>query len=436
LGPWTVARVAPYLAVAAAIALAAAWFVVFGRGLGRRRRVVALVALAVVDLLVFTANQSSLAPVRASELGRPNRLERELAAAVGANGRFIVVDHFRIGGAQLNEIGAPNLNVFSQLLSVQGYGSLTWGYYAKETGSHGQNRVAPKSLATNVFDSLDVRALLVLPWAFQMPVTPQRPGLVALSTSATTTRYFGGEVDVAAVEISTAGGVSRGMLGSQARRIRLLGLRSQYRPTRIDVGTNEATAYFRRGLQSVGILLSRRDGGPKGLDVSVAPVGGAAFTPTGILAAYVTPPRWRVAGMIGLYLWLTDTRAFGPLTAFSPSGARRAAAAIRIVSSSPWTPTETVTVDAPRTVLLVRSVADLPGWHATVTTGGRTESAVLRRFGVVQALELPAGRTLVTFSYDPPGLRLGLSLAAAGCALLVVLLLLDLRRARRRRPAP
>ncbi len=435
LGPWTVARVAPYLAVAAAIALAAVWFLVAGVGLERRRRVIALISLVVVDLLVFTANQSSLAPVRASQLGQPSRLERQLASAVGPNGRFIVVDHYRLSGAELNEIGAPNLNVFSQLLSAQGYGSLTWSPYATLTGTHGQNRVAPQALATNIFDSLDVRALLVLPWAFQAPVTPAGPGLVTLSTSSSTTRYFGGEVDVSSVQISSALAVSPGLLGSAARQIRLLGRRSKWAPTRVVVAGDQATAYFAPTRRSVGLVLAPRRGGPKALAVTVAPVGLAPFSPTGILAAYVTPPHWKVAGTIGVYLWLTDTRAFGPLSTFSPSGARRVAAEVRVLDSSPWTPTETVEVDTPRAALLVRSVTDLPGWQATVTVGGRTETAALRRFGVVQALEVPAGRSLVTFRYNPPGLRLALILAAVGCALILALLLLDLGRLRRRRPA-
>jgi hypothetical protein len=436
LGPWTVGRVAPYLAVAAAIALATAWFLVVAPRLPRRRRVTALVALAVVDLLVFSVNQSSLAPVRADELGQPNRLEHELAAAVGQNGRFLVVDHFRIGGKQLNELGAPNLNVFSEIASAQGYGSLTWAPYVYATGTHGQNRAASTALASDVFDTLDVRALLVLPWAFQRGVAPGRPGLVALSSSAATTRYFGGEVDVVSVAISPVSGDRVRLLGREARAIRLVGTRTEYAPARVVVGTNGATAYFPKGLRSFGVVLAASRGGPAELSVSVSPVGGSAFSPTGPLAAYVTPPHWKVAGTIGAYLWLSDTRAFGPLTAFSPSGARRVEARIRVLASSPWTPTETVEVDTPQRVLLIRGVADLPGWQVTVVTAGRAEPATLRRLGVVQAVELPAGRSVVTFTYDPPGLTLGSALAAAGCALSLALLALDLLIVRRRRDRP
>ncbi|MGD0742234.1 MAG: hypothetical protein ABSA31_02955 [Acidimicrobiales bacterium] len=433
LGPWTVARVAPYLVVAALVALAAAWFLVFGPGLVRRRRVAALVALAVVDLVVFLANQSSLAPVRASELGQPSRLERELAAAVGKHGRFLVVDHLRRGGAELNEIGAPNLNVFTGLASVQGYGSLTWGPYAQATGTHGQNRAAPGAFSTGVFDSLDVRALLVLPWAFESRVTPANPGVVRIARATPTTRYFGGAVDVTSVRIAGGRGWPPSALGAEARGIRLLGMHRQGAPARVVVGAREATAYFRPGLRSFGLVLPAAGTAPRSVAVEVARPGGRPFSPTGLLAATVTPPHWRIAGSLGVYLLLTDTRAYGPLTTFAPSGTRRLAADVRVVSSSPWTPAETVEVDTARPVLLVRGVADLPGWQATVTSGGRVERVRLRRYGVVQAVELAAGRSVVTFRYQPPGLSTALALAAVGCALLAALGLVDLRLARRRR---
>ncbi len=434
-GSWSVARVAPYLGLTTAIALAAAWFVVAGPGLARRQRVLVLVALAVVDLALFDANQSSLAAVPASALGQPNRLERELARAIGPDGRFLVVDPGRAGGLQLNELGAPNLNAVFGLSSAQGYGSLTWAAYAQATGTHGQDAVTPSALSSGVFDSLDVRALLVLASSFENPVAPGHPGFVALSRSTPTTRYFGREVDVASIEISSAPTVSAGALGSAARGLRLLGARSADPAARIVLGKNRATVYFRPGAPSAGLVLARRQAGPPQLAVTVTPVGRAAFSPTGPLAAVVTPPHWRLAGSIGPYLWLVDTRAFGPFATLSPTGHGSVAAHVRIVSSSPWTPTETVEVATTRAVLLVRSVAALPGWRATISTRGRVRPAVLRRFGLVQAVELPAGTSIVTFRYDPPGFALGAGLTAAGSALVAALVAVDLLRSRHRRPA-
>jgi hypothetical protein len=431
IGPWSLPRVAPYLAVTAAIALAASWFVVAGGRLARRRRAGLLVALAIVDLVVFSANQSSLAPVRAAALGQPNRLERALARAIGPDGRFIVVDPARASGLQLNEIGAPNLNAFFGIASAQGYGSLTWAAYAEATGTHGQDVVAPAALASRLFDSLDVRALLVLAPSFESPVARHHPRLVTLDSSGPTTRYFGSTVRVASIKIATTHAVPVGVLASLARQIRLVAAPATETPARVFIGDERATVTFPPGARGSGIVLPRAPGGPAQLAVTVSPVGAAPFSPTGPLAAVVTPPHWRLAGSIGPYVWLADTRAFGPFATLSATGTGRVTAHVRVVATSPWTASESVEVDAARACLLVRSVAHIPGWQATITSRGRARPAVVRRFGLVQAVELPAGVSFVTFRYDPPGLAPGVLLAACGAALIAALLLVGIVRSRR-----
>jgi len=59
--------------------------------------------------------------------------------------------------------------------------------------------------------------------------------------------------------------------------------------------------------------------------------------------------------------------------------------------------------------------------------------------GLVQEVAVPAGREEVTFSYDPPGLDLGLGASAAGLAIVAVLALVALgsrRGSPRGRPSP
>jgi uncharacterized membrane protein YfhO len=69
---------------------------------------------------------------------------------------------------------------------------------------------------------------------------------------------------------------------------------------------------------------------------------------------------------------------------------------------------------------VVRSVADIPGWKASGDHEGQIRTIALRRDGLVQSFSVPKGTTLVTFSYEAPGLRTGLGLCALG--LLVMLL--------------
>ena len=313
-GPWSVARVMPYLAPTAALALAAAWFAVRHRHLGPRARTGALLAIALVDLLLFSANQSSFAPLRASSLDSPNASSRALARIVGPAGRFLVVDPGRLGGAVLDQVGAPNLNVFTGVASAQGYGSLTWGLYAEATGTHGQDVADPAAIAGTTFDALDVRALLALPGSFQAPV-PSGP--LTLAARATTSRYFGQRVHVVAVELgsASASAAPAGALAGLAREVRLLdaatGRPIVAVPLVVPGPGGGVTLRFAGSPAAGGLVLPAADGLPASVRVAVRAADGATFSPTGPLAAAASGPHWRLDGTIGPYAVLLDTRAGG-----------------------------------------------------------------------------------------------------------------------------
>ena len=71
-------------------------------------------------------------------------------------------------------------------------------------------------------------------------------------------------------------------------------------------------------------------------------------------------------------------------------------------------------------------------WHPR---HGRAATLAVRRDGLVQAVDVPAGRGVVTWSYRPPGFRLGfaLSLGATALILLAVISGLSVSRSRRGR---
>jgi hypothetical protein len=95
----------------------------------------------------------------------------------------------------------------------------------------------------------------------------------------------------------------------------------------------------------------------------------------------------------------------------------------------------TAAVRSPHGVQLVRSVAAIPGW--TASWQPRTGPAVpltVQRAGVVQAVDLPPGKGVVTWTYTPPRFAVGCSLSLAGLGAIVVLLVLR-RRFRRREDA-
>ena len=81
-------------------------------------------------------------------------------------------------------------------------------------------------------------------------------------------------------------------------------------------------------------------------------------------------------------------------------------------------------VFSPHGVRVIRAVAAIPGWSATWhPRGGAAATLAVHRAGLVQAVDVPPGAGVVTWSYEPPGVRLGFALSL-GAAVLVVLLLL------------
>jgi hypothetical protein len=84
--------------------------------------------------------------------------------------------------------------------------------------------------------------------------------------------------------------------------------------------------------------------------------------------------------------------------------------------------TETDFVANAAPALLVRSVAYADGWSARIhTASGKATTVPAQRFGLVQAVPLPAGAQRVDWSYRPPGFRIGLWLTLLATLALAVI---------------
>jgi hypothetical protein len=447
---WSLQAVAPYLVTAAATALAAGAIVIAGRSWPRRRLAYAIAILAVADLLLFTADQSSLAPTYAWALSTRNPLQAQLAARLSGGGRFLVVDPARTDGLALDQIGASDLGVMSGVASAQGYGSLTWGPYASATGTHSQDELDPAALASGVFDSLDVRVLLTLPNELSVPLKRdqtrgappgQPPGIGAPPIAGTgavqspidlragqrATRWFGRALVVRTVTLDLSGSApSTPGLSALGRAVRLLpsagAASSGERPSVVVTGAKEVTVSFGRAGTSIGVVTTDPLGRAVKLDsVRVTTRSGISYRLDGALAAGLTGPHWVPSGTIGPFIAFTNLRAAGPLSLAPGSGKAGTQLRFRVLQSSPWTPTETVSFTSTAPTKVLRSVAAIPGWSATEVLGGQARPVRLLRSGLVQSFAIPAGTTVVTFTYDPPGLRLGLYASGVGLAALLAL---------------
>jgi hypothetical protein len=129
------------------------------------------------------------------------------------------------------------------------------------------------------------------------------------------------------------------------------------------------------------------------------------------------------AGAIGPFAVFSDQRADGSFWLGGRTRDTKSSLQVRVVKSSPWTPTETVAVTSAAPATVVRSVADIPGWSATGKHDGRSGAILLRRDGLVQSFAVPEGTTLVTFTYAPPGLEAGLTASGLGIVAMLILAL-------------
>lgn len=460
---WRVGAVGWYLVAAGLVALGAVGAVFVARSSEPRRGALAIGVVVAVDLVLFTVNQSSLAPTYARDLGRPNALERRLASTIGPGGRFLVVDPSRSAGQALDQIGAPNFSVLYGLSSAQGYGSLTWAPYEAATGTHSQDDLWPAALSSAVFDSLSVRVLLTVPGELITPISPGGqspsgpvagsgepatfPGLGAppvavtgpvpapldLGPRSSVIRWFGRPLSVTAVSlVGFAGSTDPAETARFARSVRLVGASgTRLAPVSVRRSGSVVVVQFPTDRNVVGVgfanPLTRR------VSASRVTISGAsgAFSLDGALSAWLTGPHWAPLTRIGPLEAFANRSSLPPLRVVARRGASSGdfgsgtspvlGARVEVISNSATSGTETIKVVSPQPGLLVRSMSALPGWHATVRASGRSSPGTVETFGLVQAVAVQAGVSEVTFSYDAPGLGSGLVLSSVGLAALIAM---------------
>jgi hypothetical protein len=80
-------------------------------------------------------------------------------------------------------------------------------------------------------------------------------------------------------------------------------------------------------------------------------------------------------------------------------------------------------VSSPHGVRIIRSVAAIPGWTAIwEPQHGQAATLPVQRDGLVQAVDVPPGRGLLSWNYVSPRFPAGLALSLAAVVFLIVLL--------------
>ena len=199
------------------VALAA--FVLVVAALRTRGRLTALAVVLAVDLVAFSGFAAT------GLIGGPGPREPSRSAAVavlGSSGRFALIDVAGIHTQEFRALGQPNMNVFTGLASVQGYGSLISTVYDASTGTHPQNMVSACHLGEGTFAQLRLSAVAVASQLLMRrgaATTSSGPSCVAATPSTSARRYFGELALVHSITLEAPDGEA---ISSSPVRVRLL----------------------------------------------------------------------------------------------------------------------------------------------------------------------------------------------------------------------
>jgi hypothetical protein len=332
--------------------------------------------------------------------------------------------------------------------SMQGYTSTVDGRYAAVTGSHlatgdGQDTLDPAAVVNGTLDQLDTSVLLT-PAAYlvtqadgngPVPGGPQGTGHRDMSADQRATWYLGSTTEVSTVEVpdahagpDAAAGTQVGLMGPDGSA-RWFNARAMT-PSVLAITVAEPVA-------SVAVM-ARAPGRPGVLGPpSIVAADGSVSVADGQLQDVLVPPHWKFAGLDGRFAVFANHFAQPPLRIEALPGRSVSGAWLRGSGGAPAEPA-TATVFSPHGARVVRSVTAISGWSATwQPRHGPATALAVQRDGLVQAVDVPPGPGVVTWSYIPPGFPAGpaLSLAAAALVLACGLAFLASRARRRRWPS-
>ncbi|HLN67927.1 MAG TPA: hypothetical protein VK280_11675 [Streptosporangiaceae bacterium] len=458
----TVARLKPWLLPYAVLGAAAAALVFFGRRLPPRLSSRLIAGFVMLDVLVFTigcvveiapgvpsggsatpvaaaaasptaaAGQITTAAVMASARLRP-------VAALGYPGRFAIYDPDLLDPGDLSALDPPDNNASGDgaMPSVQGYSSTVDGRYASVTGSHqatgaGQDTLAPAAVADGTLDQLDTTVLLT-PAAYLVSQAggngpaagPADTGRRDIAADQRVVWYLGSTSEVSLVEVpdaeasrDVAAGIQIGLAAPDGST-RWFPARA-LTPRALAIAVPHPVASVAVAVQAPG-----RPAGPpgnQGMPRSLGPpsvtvAGGSVLVADGQLQDALVPPHWEFAGFDGPFAVFANRFAQPPLRIEALAGRPLSGAWLRGSGGAPAEPAA-ATVYSPHGARVVRSVAAIDGWSATwQPRHGPAVALTVQVDGLVQAVDVPPGLGVVTWSYSPPGFRAGLALSLAAAAL-------------------
>jgi hypothetical protein len=414
--------------------------VFFWRRLAPAQRRALLVAVVFCDLIVFNLSSATgyvpehtpVTPVTASA-----------TAGLGTTGRFAIFDTTGQRVARLTTVGQPDLNDLIKLESVQGYGSLVGGTYDAATGAHTLDDLSACALESGVFNPLRLKTLIT-PSVFLAPpigingtVSAQYdsppapcPGAPLPGTPGRRSFYLGQTLTLRAVTLGRADRSLHRPANFVARPLRVGVIEPSgatvFPPERVVHRANSWSVRFAAPVRAVGLVAT----GPADevADASsVTASDGDTYALDGELQDALDETGWRLAGFWQGYARFVRVSIRPPVWIAGPADG---SSVVQRTTTDWGSETDAVTATGPVTV--VRSEAYLSGWHALATPAhGPARSLPVNRYGLIQAVRVPAGTWTLTFSYRPKGLTLAGAVSGAGVVGLALVAVQVVRRRRR-----
>jgi hypothetical protein len=393
------------------IALVAALAILF-LGKHSKRLFAVLMVVLVADLVVFLLFTSTgliggQGPREASESYAHQLL--------GTSGRFALVDAAGAHTGIYRQLGEPNMNVFTHLASVQGYGSLISNLYDDATGTHPQASLNACHLAAGTFTQLRLSSIAISSSQLMTSTAYSRSvphSCVKKKAAPSLRRYFGEVLPVGLVRLN---GVGNNEISSSIISIQLLDASGHvikgHRWTFPD-GYIRGVADF-KGIPAAGILVSS----PTGVTV-----GDTVVTPSDSKSSYrldtnfqlaIATTKWRLTSTQDTFSVFKAVTVLPRAWLVSPS-----AGTVTNVRTALWGDAW-VSVTLNTASVLERSEAYLPGWRATAVNDitGKVEQLKVMRAGLIEKVDVPQGKWVVHYHYHAPYIEVSTAASAVSVML-------------------
>lgn len=411
-----------------AIALAAVAAVVLLRRRGRWL-FSALMVVLVADLVVFVMFTSTgLIGGEGPREASPALAERLLSSG----GRFALVDVSGDDTGIYRELGEPNMNVFTHMASVQGYGALISTIYDNATGTHPQAWLNACNLQKGTFTQLRLGAIAISTQNLMTPLlyAPTVPKTCEhIVSQPTVRRYFGEALDVATISLQGKNGAP---LASGPVVLHFFSSTGKIE------GRSVTFAGGSNGVQAINFV-----GKVKAAGFEVSSPGGVTLGDT-VVSFVGSPRRYRLDTKFQLAVATSRWRLSSTDGSFSVFKATTLKPRAWLSTPADGTVTNIrtavwgdawVSVTMKSTDALFRSEAYLPGWRATAVneSTGKVVQLEVHRAGLIEKVVVPKGRWVIHFHYHAPYIELSTTVSAASVVLLVGVASGYLVRSRRRR---